>query len=260
MSDARAARTAAASALRSAARSERALTIAGAAVVAVVLLVTLMLPYAQEKHRIATEVPQPYPLYETSLVELRPRQQGCEDQIGLLPGLQVAQMRIGTFGKRPAPLEFSLLAQGYREAVPVPANTYNDNGLLQVPFKGPPKPLEGSVCVANRGEVNVALYAAADITKSRSTTLVAGRPWPSNFDLAFYADRKESLIEAKGAILKRALLFHAHVGINLLRLLVLLFLLGLPLASLAALIAPSARRRDARDTRAPEAQGAASAP
>lgn len=258
MSDARAKPVAAVvSALRSAGRSERALAIAGAAVVAVVLLVTVALPYVKTKHLIALEVPQPYPLLETSLVELSPRQQGCADEIGLLPGLQTAEMRIGTFGKRPAPLELTLSAPGYREEVSVPAGTYKDNGFIHVPFRGPPQPLDGSVCLINQGHVRVAAYAAAEISKSRSTTLVSGKLWPSNFDLAFYARRPESLIEAKGAILKRALLFHAHVGINLLRLLVVLFVFGVPLASLAAITITSARRRDG-DARAPGGHSGAS--
>jgi hypothetical protein len=246
MSDTRVTRLAAGVAvLRSATRSERALTLFGAAVVAVVLCVTLVLPYLETQHRIATEVPQPYPLVETSLVELQPRQQGCADEIGLLPGLQVAQMRIGTFGKPPAPLELRLIAPGYREDVAVPAASYHDNGLLEVPFRGPVRPLDGNVCVANHGHVRVALYAAAETAKSRSTTVVGGRLWPSNFDLAFYATRRENLIEAKGAILRRALLFHAHVGINVLRLLVLLLVVGVPLATVAAVALPARRTPNA---------------
>jgi hypothetical protein len=245
MSNARAKSFAAAvSALRSAARSERVLALAGAAVAAVALLFTVALPYVKTKQRVAVEVPQPYPLFETSLVELSPRQHGCADEIGLLPGLQVAEMRIGTYGKPTAPLALTLTGAGYREDVPVPADAYHDNGLLGVTFKGPPRPLAGTVCLINRGHVRVAAYAAAEISKSRSTTLVDGKLWPSNFDLAFYGMRPESLAEAKGAILKRALLFHAHVGINLLRLLVVLFAFGVPLACLAAITTTSSRRRD----------------
>jgi hypothetical protein len=144
-------------------------------------------------------------------------------------------MKVGTFGKPPSPLLLELAAPGYRERIPV-APTYVDNSLLDVPVSGSPKVLEGRVCVTNRGRNKVALYAAADRTKSRSTTTVDGRLWPSNFDLAFYAAGTHSLIDRMGAILRRLRVFHAHVGLWLLWLLCVLFVVGLPLASVAAVV------------------------
>jgi hypothetical protein len=209
-----------------------ALTVAGATVVLVVLLATLMLPYLSQDRRIATEVPQPAPLFSVSLVELLPGKQGCADQIGLLPGRQEAEMRIGTYGKPASPLLVTLIAAGFRESVPV-APTYADNSLLDVPLSGPTRVLEGSVCVTNHGHTPVALYASADRTKSRSTTTVDGRLWPSNFDLAFYAAHRRSLLDQAGTIMRRLRLFHAHVGLGLLWLLAVLFTIGVPLASVS---------------------------
>ncbi len=220
---------------------ERALIIAGAAIVLIVLLATLILPYLEQDRRIATEVPQPAPLFSVSLVEMLAGQQACADEIGLLPGRQVAEMRIGTYGKPAVPLVMTLLAPGYREAVPV-APRYVNNGLLEVPFDGPAKTLEGSVCVTNEGREPVALYASADRTRSRSTTIVAGRLWPSNFDLAFYAAKRQSLLDQAATIMRRLRLFHAHVGLGLLWLLAVLFVIGIPLASVAAVAGGAGRR------------------
>jgi len=226
-------------------RRDWALTVAGAAVVLVVLLFTLVLPYLDQSREIATEVPQPAPLFSVSLVELLPGKQGCADEIGLLPGHQLAQMRLGTYGKPASPLLVTLVAPGFRENVAV-APRYVDNGLLAVPFDGPSRVLEGSFCVTNLGRYPVALYASADRTKSRSTTIVAGGLWPSNFDLTFYTAHPESLLERAGPIIRRLRLFHAHLGVGILWLLAFLFAIGVPLASVAALaIAGRDRPRDA---------------
>lgn len=227
--------------IRARGRWDWALTVAGATVVLVVLLATLVIPHLDQGRRIATEVPQPAPLLSVSLVELLPNQQACADEIGLLPGQQVAEMRIGTFGKGASPLLVTLVAPGYRESISV-SPTYVDNGLLDVPLSGPAKALEGSVCVTNHGHTPVALYASAeDRTKSRSSTTVSGRLWPSNFDLAFYTAHRQSLLDDAGTIMRRLRLFHAHVGLGLLWLLAVLFAIGVPLASVAA-VAGAGRR------------------
>ncbi len=226
-------------------RWDWALTAAGATAVLVVLLAALVIPYLDQGRRIATEVPQPAPLFSVSLVEIPGGQQACTDEIGLLPGRQVAEMRIGTYGKAPSPLLMTFVAPGYRESVSVPP-TYVNNGLLDVPFSGPAKVLQGSVCVTNHGNhghTPVALYASADRTKSRSTTTVDGRLWPANFDLAFYAAKPRSLLEDAGTIMRRLRLFHAHVGLGLLWALAVLFAIGVPLAALAALMSAGTARR-----------------
>jgi len=228
--------------LRALAGRERVLTLAGGGIVLVVLLMTLVLPYLDQQRRIATEVSQPPPLKSVSLVEIPGAQQACMDELGLLPGRQVAELHIGTYGRAPSPLLFALSGPGYAETVPVPA-TYVDNGLLEVPFNGPPKVLEGSVCVTNRGHTPVALYAAAESSKSRSITTVEGRLWPSNFDLAFYAAKPRSLLADAGTIMRRLRLFHAHLGLGLLWLLAILFAIGVPLGAIAALTSADTARR-----------------
>ncbi|HYM55807.1 MAG TPA: hypothetical protein VES97_10615 [Solirubrobacteraceae bacterium] len=230
-----------AAAARSGGRWDRALVVAGGAVVLVVLLATLIVPYLDQRRRIATEVPQPAPLFAVALVELLAHQQTCADQIGLLPGRQVAEMRIGTFGKPPSPLLVTFLAPGYRASASVPP-TYVDNALIEIPFSGPGKVLQGSVCVRNQGHTHVALYASDDRTKSRSATTVDGRPWPANFDLAFYAARERSLLDQAGTIMRRLRLFHAHVGLGLLWLLAVLFAIGVPLAGVAVVAGATGKR------------------
>ncbi len=218
---------------------ERALTLAGAGIVLIVLLVTLVIPYLDQQRRIATEVPQPPPLKSVSLVEIPGAQQACMDEIGLLPGRQVAEMRIGTYGRASSPLVFALTAPGYVQTVSVPATSYVNNGLLDLAFTGPAKVLEGSVCVTNQGRTPIALYAAAENSKSRSTTTVHERLWPANFDLAFYAARRQSLLDQAATIMRRLRLFHAHVGLGLLWLLAVLFVVGVPLGAVAVLAAVS---------------------
>ncbi|HLH13623.1 MAG TPA: hypothetical protein VKV16_02455 [Solirubrobacteraceae bacterium] len=231
--------------------AQAALSAAGGAIVLVVLALTLVLPYLDQKRRVATEVPQPSPLFSVALVEIPATQQACSEEIGLLPGAQVAQMRIGTYGKPAVALTVTYAASGYRESVPVPPR-YVNNGLLEVPFTGPGRPLAGSVCVRNDGTHMVALYASADRTKSRSTTTVDGRLWPANFDLSFFAARRHSLIGQAAEIVRRLRLFHAHVGVGLLWALAFLFVSGVPLASvLVVALAARAPRRPSSEASAP---------
>ncbi|MGH2881045.1 MAG: hypothetical protein ACRDK4_15730 [Solirubrobacteraceae bacterium] len=210
------------------------LTLAGAVLALAVLVAVVVVPYLDQSRRIVVEAPQPSPLQSVSLVEINPGQRACEDEIGLLPGRQVAEMRVGTYGKPVAPLLVELVAPGYRERILVPPS-YVDNGPIEVPVGGSQKPVQGRVCVTNRGRSMVALYASADRTKSRSSTTVGGRLWPANFDLTFYAAAKHSLLERAGPTVKRLRLFHAHVGIGLLWLLALLFVIGVPLATLTSI-------------------------
>jgi hypothetical protein len=219
---------------RAAWASQALLTALGGGVVLTVLLFVLILPALDSSRRIATEVPQPPPLQSVALVEVPAGQQACSDQIGLLPGRQVAEMRIGTYGKTPAPLRLALSAPGYRQTISV-APSYVDNGLLDVAFDGPATALEGTVCLTNLGRTPVALYAAAGHSESRSTTTVDGRLWPANFDLAFYAAKRQSLLDDAGTIMRRLRLFHAHVGLGLLWALALLFVIGVPVAAVATL-------------------------
>ncbi|HTA32100.1 MAG TPA: hypothetical protein VK721_01625 [Solirubrobacteraceae bacterium] len=227
--------------LRSVWGSSALLTALGGGVVLVVLLLAWILPALDSSRRIATEVPQPPPLQSVSLVEIPGGQQACSDQIGLLPGAQVAQMRIGTYGKAPAPLLFALTGPDYRQTIPV-APSYVDNGLLEIAFKGSAQALEGSVCLTNLGRTPVALYAAAGRGESRSSTTVDGHLWPANFDLAFYAAKRQSLLDDAGTIMRRLRLFHAHVGLGLLWVLALLLVIGVPLAAVATLTSASRTR------------------
>jgi hypothetical protein len=223
------------------------LTALGGGVVLVVLLFALILPALDSSRRIPTEVPQPPPLQSVALVEIPGAQQACSDQIGLLPGRQVAEMRIGTYGRAASPLLFALRAPGYHEAISV-APTYVNNGLLDVAFKGPPKALEGSVCVTNLGRTPVSLYASAGRGESRSLTTVDGHAWPANFDLAFYAAKRQSLLDDAGSIIRRLRIFHAHVGVGILWVLAVLFAIGVPLGAVAVLTASSRGTRRPRRT------------
>jgi len=137
----------------------------------------------------------------------------------------------------------TFLAPGYHEAVSVPPR-YVDNGLLDVPFNGPSEPLDGGVCVQNRGRNPVALYASADRTKSRSTTTVGAALWPSNFDLTFFAARRESLLDDAAGLLRRLRLFHAHLGLGVLWLLTFLVVFLIPVASVAAVAGFTRRARE----------------
>ena len=222
---------------------ERVAALVGAVTVLVVLLLVLVLPFLTRERRIVAEVPQPAALFSVGLVEMLPGQQACMDQLGLLPGRQLAQLRVGTYGKPASPLAVSLKGSGYSTQSTV-APTYVDNATITVAFTGPSRVVQGVFCVKNAGRHPVALYGAADRTKSRSVTAVNNVPVPANFELTFYAADRDSLIARTREILDRVQLFHAHIVSWLVWPLALLLLLGVPLAAIVTALAP-ARRSDA---------------
>jgi hypothetical protein len=224
---------------------ERVAGLVGAVTVLVVLLLVLVLPFLTHNRQIVTEVPQPAPLFSVGLVEMLPRQQACMDELGLLPGRQVAQLRIGTFAKPPSRLIISLTGSGYQTQTTVPP-TYVDNATITAPFTGPPHAVQGVFCVANVGRYPVALYGASDRTKSRSTTRVNGVAVPANFNLTFFAARKDNLIGRASEILQRVALFHAGLVSWLVWPLALLFLVGVPLVVIVTVLLPG--RRSAPNT------------
>jgi hypothetical protein len=224
---------------------ERVAGLVGAVTVLVVLLFVLVLPFLTHNRQIVTEVPQPAPLFSVGLVEMLPRQQACMDQLGLLPGRQVAQLRVGTYGKPPSLLRITLSGSGYRALASVPPS-YVDNGTVSAPFTGPSRVEQGVFCITNAGRYPVAVYGAADRTKSRSTTRVDGVDVPANMMLTFFAADRDSLIGRSPEILKRVGLFHPSLVKRLVWPLAVLFLLGVPLVAIVTVLLPG--RRPAGDT------------
>lgn len=190
-------------------------------------------PYLTRDRDTVAVTPQPDPLLRVATIPLRGGQRACMDRAVLDAHSEQARLRVGTYGHGAVPLELTIRGSGYRDAVAVPAD-YADSQLLRVGVDPPPRPTEVTICIENRGEHKVALYASDDRTNSRSTVRVDGRAVDPDFGIAFYEREPHSLASQLPANLQRASAFRPLVTPAVLWVLLALTVVGVPLAVLAA--------------------------
>jgi hypothetical protein len=190
------------------------------------------LPYLTHGRDYYATTPQPDPLFTVATIPLGAGQRACMDRAVVDRYSEQARLRVGTFHRRAVPLELSLSGDGYRASARVPA-TYADSRPFEVAVRPPPHPVEVTICLRNAGARRVALYVAADRTKSRSHTFVGGRDVGSNFDIVFTERRPVSIAARLPVSLQRAGAFR-FFGVSPVTLwpLLILFVVGVPLAVL----------------------------
>jgi hypothetical protein len=191
-------------------------------------------PYLTGKRDYVAVTPQPDPLFAVSLIPLRGGQIACMDDAVLDPRSEEARFKVGTYFRPPVPLELTIAGRAYTEHVEIPAD-YRDSQPIRVPIEPPARETAVSICIRNRGDRRVALYASADRTNSRSQVLVDGRPVGPDFGIVFYESEPASILERLPTSLERAALFRGPLTSDVLWILVLLFAFGTPLGVLLAL-------------------------
>src|SRR5690242_1556525 len=90
-----------------------------------------VVPFLVRDRAYRTSVPQPSPLFRTSVVSVKPGQQACMDKAVMDVHSDVAQFQVGTRFKPGPALQLTLRGKGYRDVVPV-APGYADNSVLSV--------------------------------------------------------------------------------------------------------------------------------
>jgi len=189
-------------------------------------------PYLTRERDYLATTPQPDPLFTVATIPLYPGQRACMDRAVVDQYSELARLRVGTYGRRAEPLEFSLSGAGYHAAYRVPA-TYADSQPFEVAVRPPAGPLETTICLRNVGERRIALYASDDRTNSRSRVLVDGRKVLADFDIVFSERRPVSIADRLSVGLQRASAFR-FFGVSPVTLwpLLILFVVGVPLAVL----------------------------
>lgn len=202
----------------------------------VLIAVLLLVPFATKDRLLFGTFPQPQPVTEVALVELDGGQRACLDEAVVDEHSEVAQFRVGTYGRPSQPLRLTLTGAGYRDAVGIRAADYADNDLLAVPVDAPDRATEVEICLANDGRRRVALYASADRTKTRSTTRMDGRAQDANFSIWFTEAAPASLADRAGTILERMEAFRpGFISTWMLWTLLALVVVGMPVALVLAL-------------------------
>lgn len=191
-------------------------------------------PYLSDERDYVAVTPQPDPLFEVALIPLRGGQVACMDDAVLDTRSEEARFRVGTFYGPPVPLDLTIAGGAYTERLEVPA-TYRDSEVIRVPIEPPARDTAVSICIRNRGDRRVALYAAADRTNSRSQVRVDGQAVVPDFGIVFYERKPVSIIERLPTSLQRATTFRGPLTEDLLWVLIVLFVIGTPLGVLLAL-------------------------
>jgi len=229
--------------------------LAGAGSVLVLVLLIVGWSFLTRDRDLLTTTPQPSPLVAVALVPLTGGAQACLDTAVMDEHSERVLFRVGTYGKRAMPLRVTIRGRGYRDGGRVAAADYGDNDLISVPVGAPRTPRFVTVCIRNEGSRRIALYGAADRTRSRSNTLVDGTRVGSNVVIQFAEGRPRSLLGHVPTILQRLTIFRP-VGEALLWPLAILFGLGIPAAVMTAYVrsVDSAEEEDAESAR--QASGA----
>ncbi len=200
------------------------------------LAVLLLVPFAGKERLFFGTVPQPDPVSAVTLVPLRGGQEACFDEAVIDPRSEVAQFRVGTYGRPSQPLELTISGDGYRAAATVAAADYDDNELQEIPLTPPREATEVSICIANAGSARVALYGTADRAKTRSQTKVDGRRSPANPLLRFVEAKPATLTDRLGTIADRVEVFRPpFIAAWMLWTLLALVVVGVPVAIVVAL-------------------------
>jgi len=218
--------------------------LAGGVAVLAAFWVLLAGPFLTQRTSGVASVAQPPALLQVALVPVPGGGTACLDKATVTRASSVLQVRVGTFGRPSAGLGVSISAPGYRYATSLRRGSFPDNALISVPVVPPPADTLARVCLRNPGLHQIALYGATS-PLSRSHTSVNGRAVRPNVALSLLSGTRPRLVDARGAILRRALLFDPGIVATwwLWPLVVLVFLLG-PLGLIALLAA--ATRDDAR--------------
>lgn len=210
----------------------------GALAGAAVLLVTAIAigrPYFTKERDYPASIPQPPSVVSVELVHMKPGQKACLHDAVMDTHSERALFQIETFGKPTVPLRFTLDGDAYRAAVPVPASSYKDEAIINLPVPAPRRDVFVRACLENRGKRLVALFATTSAEPGPVSATLDGKPLPTNPWLAFYEAKQTSIAKRLPTILDRMAIFRPpFIGGWLLWPLMVLFVVGVPLALLVA--------------------------
>ena len=210
---------------------------------ALVVGLTLILPFLREGRVLPAAIPQPSPLFGTALVSLEPGTEACMRNVVIDDRSEVAVLKVGTRRKPGQPLSFRIVAGDYVVERRHPPS-YQDNDVVTFTAKPPGTPRRAEICVGNEGRAPVDLYAADDRTRTRGETYVDGKRVFPNF-MIFFTERFEIGFGRRFETIAHRLATFRPGGAWIPWALVIALLAGVPLALAVALFRSAADDEDA---------------
>jgi hypothetical protein len=205
------------------------------ALVLLVAAVAIGRPYLTKKRDYPASVPQPPSVVAIELVRMKPGQSVCLHDAVMDTHSERALFQVETYGKPTVPLRFALTGEDYRASVDVPASSYKDEGILDLPVPAPRRDTFVQACVTNAGRRAAALFATTAAEPGPVSATLDGEPVGPNPWLAFYEARPTSIADRLPIIVRRMGVFRPpFIGGWLLWPLAVLFVLGVPAAVLVA--------------------------
>jgi hypothetical protein len=205
------------------------------ALVLLVAAVAIGRPYLTTKRDYPASIPQPPSVVSVVLVGLSHGHSVCLHNAVMDTHSGRALFQVETYGKPTVPLRLSLSGQGYDATVHVPASSYKDEGIINVPVPAPHRDVFVRACFMNLSKRPAAMFAttSAELAPVKTTNdgeLVATNPW-----LAFYEAKRTSIAHRLPTIIARMNVFRPpFIGGWLLWPLGVLFALGVPVAIVLA--------------------------
>jgi hypothetical protein len=192
-------------------------------------------PYLTKQRDFRASVPQPPSVVAIELVRMKPGQAVCLHDAVMDTHSERVLFQVETYAKPTVPLRFALTGDGYGATVSVPASSYKDEGILNLPVPAPRGDILVRACVTNAGTRPVALFATTAAEPGPVFATLDGERVPTNPWLAFFEAKRTSIADRLPTIVSRMGIFRPpFIGGWLLWPLGLLFVLGIPVAVLIA--------------------------
>jgi hypothetical protein len=199
------------------------------ALVTCALAAALFVRFLTKEREVVAATPSPRPLFQVSLVEVRPDEKLCISDVTIPEDARQLRVQVRTFGRPGPELDVTLQARGYRERLMVPGG-YGDAAVIAAPMNPPATARLGEVCLGLRGSAPISLVGSNEgRTQSRPEGHVGGNNATADTYLAFYERGSASALDRTGEIVDRMSAFRpAVVGPWLLWPLLALVILGVP--------------------------------
>ena len=196
----------------------------------IAVVVFEVVPWTGRERDFPALIPNPPPLQTQALDLVEGGHKLCMKGLAIDPHARQARFVVGTYHRPGPPMELTITAPGYRAVARQPAG-FADNATLSLAIPAPPRASLVTACIANRGRHKVALYAADDQARSRTSVFMDGSRVIATPTFGFWEGRPATLADRAGVTADRIATFRGFLGHAwIVWLLLALFCFGIPLA------------------------------
>jgi hypothetical protein len=207
-----------------------------AVLVLLVGAVKIVRPFVATQRDQATEIPSPASLVSTSTVPLAPGKPVCFTDAVAERHSEVIRFRVSSpAGPAPA-MRVAITGPGYAAKVDIPAGL-QDTQTAQAFIPAPGRDVPVRVCIADEGDLPIALFSSNDRTRSRSIASIGGTSTGQSVWFGFFEPSARAITERIPDTIERMTVFRPHwVKVWLLWALAILLLVGTPIVVIWAYV------------------------